>query len=76
MLICRNMTGVWMKRTPTRPSNSFRNVSRLNPASPISHYLCATNEDVVEGDVDQLDDVSDKTHDQDWEEEVSICLRL
>lgn len=37
---------------------------RLEQPQPRTRYLCATNEDVVERDVDQLDNVSDETHDQ------------
>lgn len=28
--------------------------------------LCASDENVVDGDVDQLDDVTDEAHDQDY----------
>lgn len=47
---------------------------RSEPPQPRSCCLCATNEDVVKGDVDQLDDISDETHDQDWNEDVSISF--
>jgi hypothetical protein len=36
----------------------------LTPLFPLGIFrLCATDENVVEGDVDELDDVADGTHD-------------
>lgn len=35
-------------------------------ATCIFQCLCATDEDVVDGDVNQLDDVANEAHNQDW----------
>lgn len=65
--------GILMDKQETQTrSSQTRTFLRSRQSLSTFQSLCATDEDVVDGDVDQLDDVTDKAHDEDYSQSISM----
>lgn len=64
---CHVLSSLHLAEKQETQIHPFQTRTFLHPRQMLSNsrQLCATDEDVVNGDVNQLDDVADEAHDED-----------